>query len=68
MDCVDQNGDKVTEGINGDFIKFEVMTRAYGILPITGLEILTFEVDRAKEIAIDFGLTSCSSSEQEACI
>jgi hypothetical protein len=36
---VDQNGDKITEGINGEFIKFEVMTRAYGILPITGLEI-----------------------------
>lgn len=68
IDCVDYEGNKITEGINGEFIKIEVMTREYGILPVTGLKVFVYEVDQAKEIAIDFGLASCSSSHEQACL
>ena len=42
IDCVDSNGEKLEQGINGESIKIEVMTREYGILPITGLKVFAY--------------------------
>lgn len=61
--CIDTNGLPLTDGLLGDRVRIESTILDSGVLPICGLEVMSYSVDEVQNNNIACALANCNGGE-----